>query len=393
MIVQATRVGRKGGVHYLAAHLLDKVDDNDRIEVLAGDRAALHDAQALADVKRCRYSVRHLSISPQREMSPAQLAEFIRAIDAEFGIGSERPRLLVRHLKKGRSHFHFAVAEVDPWTFRVLDCRNDFRRLEDLARRYEADHGELVQASRAERRADKAEGFSDVARRRAERVSPDFDRSRLKTAFAQGTAAFLAELPTQGLRLADGDKGPILVDTAGAFVAAANRAAGVRKHEFLKFIEGLQNEQLIGSQTPTPEHTGDGGTQHNAAPAAPVVARKPGGARSDRRINGIAPPYPRHAAPSSRGSEIYHRQARSSVPALTGLRREDIMLARLNKELDDLLRRALELANWMRSIVESESVRLARQINDARQKRKSFPPATPTVPSAPTYDYRRRMTP
>jgi hypothetical protein len=63
VIVQATRIGRKGGVHYLAAHLLDKTIENERIEVLAGDRSALYDAQALADVKRCRYSVRHLSIS------------------------------------------------------------------------------------------------------------------------------------------------------------------------------------------------------------------------------------------------------------------------------------------------------------------------------------------
>jgi hypothetical protein len=37
MIVQTTRINRKGGVQYLATHLLDKSDENDRIEVLAGD--------------------------------------------------------------------------------------------------------------------------------------------------------------------------------------------------------------------------------------------------------------------------------------------------------------------------------------------------------------------
>jgi hypothetical protein len=58
MIVQATRISRKGGIQYLARHLLDKSDENDRIEVLAGDRAALQDAQMLAEVKGCRYSIR-----------------------------------------------------------------------------------------------------------------------------------------------------------------------------------------------------------------------------------------------------------------------------------------------------------------------------------------------
>lgn len=148
MIIQTTRISRTGGVSYLARHLLDKTEENDRIEILSGDRAALHDAQALAQGRGCRYCVRHLSISPEHAMTPAQLSVFLRAVDAEFSIGSDRPRLIVRHTKNGRSHFHYAVAEVDPTTFRVLDCRNDFARLEDLARRYEADHGEQVHSRR-----------------------------------------------------------------------------------------------------------------------------------------------------------------------------------------------------------------------------------------------------
>ncbi len=64
MIVQSTRISREGGVRYLARHLLDKHSENEKIEVLLGDRAALDDAQALASAKGCRFSVRHLSISP-----------------------------------------------------------------------------------------------------------------------------------------------------------------------------------------------------------------------------------------------------------------------------------------------------------------------------------------
>jgi len=69
------------------------------------------------------------------------------------------------------------------------------------------------------------------------------------------------------------------------------------------------------------------------------------------------------------------------------------MLARLNKELEDLIRRARELASWIISALEPESRRLAQRIEDVR-KRKSFPPPAAAA-KAPvlSYDYRRRPTP
>jgi hypothetical protein len=71
------------------------------------------------------------------------------------------------------------------------------------------------------------------------------------------------------------------------------------------------------------------------------------------------------------------------------------MLARLNRELDELLRRAQELAEWIRSAFEPATSRLARQIEEARRKRKSFPhpPADSAARPEPAYDYRRRTTP
>ena len=393
MIVQATRIGRKGGVQYLAQHLLDKLDDNARIEILAGDRAALHDAQALADVKGCRYSVRHLSISPEKEMSPLGLSAFLRMVDAEFKIGPERPRLLVRHIKHGRAHFHLAVAEVDPVSFRVLDCRQDFARLEDIARRYEAEHGEDVQPSRAERRANKVEGFSEIARKRAERTSPGFHRSRLKTAFDAGADVFRGELKSQGLRLADGNNGPILVTDAGVFVAAANRAVGVRKNEFLNFLEAKRDGRLIGTQTSAPATARDGRAQHQAAPAAVESVGDAGRPGSHRAIDRIARAHPRRPATAGRGIEVRHGQIGSPLPALTGRSREDVMLARLNRELDDLLRRARELAGWIKLIFEPEPDRLARQIAEVRKRKLFPPPADAAKPSEPTYDFRRRTMP
>jgi len=62
-------------------------------------------------------------------------------------------------------------------------------------------------------------------------------------------------------------------------------------------------------------------------------------------------------------------------------------------DLDDLLRRAQELAKWVRSIFEPQTVRLTRQIEAARRTQKLFPdpPAETTTNPTPAYDFRRRI--
>lgn len=393
MIIQATRISRSGGVQYLARHLLDKVDENDRIEILGGDRSALHDAQALASARGCRYSVRHLSISPELEMTPAQLSEFLRSVDAEFQIGPNRPRLIVRHIKNGRSHFHLAVAEVDPWTLRVLDCKNDYRRLEELARHYEQDHGESVLPTRSERRRDRAEGFSDTARKRAERVAPSFDRTAIRKSFANGSTAFRAELDRQGLRLAEGEKGAVLVSAKnGAFVSAACRAAGVKRAEFQKFLkEENQNERHRRNPLRVSQHDRSDGAQHSTASTAPRSSGTPRGTRQDRATHGNLGANPRSAAHSSGGAQKPRRKVGSLAPAVAWTRAA-LLLHRLTKlDLDDLLRQARELAAAIMAMFAPESDRLALRIAEAKRNRQAITPAEPIKGQKPGYDLPRRI--
>lgn len=393
MIIQATRIARDGGVHYLARHLLDKPHENERIEILAGDRVALHDAHALATVKGCRYAVRHWSISPEREMMPAQLSTFLKSIDAEFHIGADRPRLIVRHIKDGRSHFHVAIAEVDPETLRVLDCRNDFRRLEDLARRYEQDHGETVQPTRAERRERKVEGFSDVARKRAERTAPEFDRTKLRHAAAQGRPAFVQELGRQGLRITEGEKGPILVSASGAFVAAANRAVGMKRYEFNIFLmEATEHEHIARTDHRLPDHAHTNRRQPDPAFAAVDSVGRGGRPGQDRAIAGAPRPHSGEPEPAGHRAPPPRRKARSLAPSIARFR-EALFLHRLTKlDLDDLLRRALAFGASIRSILEPETDRLKRQIAETRKRRESFSPAEPIEAQGPTYSFKRRIT-
>lgn len=395
MIIQTTRISRVGGVRYLACHLLDKTNENERIEILAGDRNALHDAQALASARGCRYSVRHLSISPEREMTPTQLSEFLRSVDAEFHIGPDRPRLIVRHVKSGRSHFHLALAEVDPVTLRILDCRNDYRRLEDIARQYEQNNGENVQPTRAERCRHRAEGFSDTARKRAERITSDFDRTALKKSFADGGAAFRAELDRQGLRLAEGKKGAILVSAlSGAFVAAACRAGGVRRADFERYLkEELSNERHSRNALRVSEHDLGNGTKHRAALTASQAPGAARGTRSGSPTGGIPAADPRGAAHAGNGPPKPRGKSRSSTTSIARTR-ELLFMHRLTKlDLDDLLRRAMELAASIMIMFAPERERLSWRIKEAKRMQKTLPSAEPNEGKSSTYNLEKRMTP
>lgn len=392
MILQTTRISRKGGVRYLSHHLLGKFHENERIEVLAGDRHVLDDAQSLASLKGCRYSIRHLSVSPEREMTPAQLGEFLKSVDVEFRIGPDRPRLVVRHIKKGRSHFHIAIAEVDPATLRVLDCRNDYARLEELARRYEQRHDETIQPTRNERRRRRIEGCSDIARKRAERVCNEFDRTKLKQAFGVGGQAFAHELARQGLRITNGDKGPILVNTAGTFVAAANRAVGVRRGEFSKFMETLTHD---GNHFRIDADADVGRAKHRDAFAPSSASGHTGRPGSYRPAPQPADAHSRRAESAGRGFEDRGRPARSSISPLTRrLRREEMFLHRIgNVDLDDLLRRAREMAAWIRTIFEPPAQRLTRRIQELKQEQNRIVSAEISTPLPATFTFQRRMTP
>lgn len=360
MIIQSTRIRRSSGYRYLEAHLLDKPHDNERIEILAGDRAAFADAQALADARKSRYAIRHLSISPEGAMSPGQLTEFVRAIATEFGIGDQRPRLVVLHQKDGRVHFHLAIAEIDPATGRVLDSRHDFARLERLAREYEAANCERIQMSRSDRALAKAEGLSSMARQRAERIAGSFDRTRLKQACTAGERQFRDELRGQGLLVAAGEKGLILVDGTGRFVAAAHRAAGMKKNDFKQFWERVQNDiDRPISDGPAPGHSW-------SAPAG----RASTGTRTKRcgpdHHTSILDPYRTSATDRSAPHSFRARWTYLSSVAFRRAQRAILRKCLTKLDWDDLQRRAEEMAAAMTTLLLGPRDRLRAEIARAR---------------------------
>jgi hypothetical protein len=71
-----------------------------------------------------------------------------------------------------------------------------------------------------------------------------------------------------------------------------------------------------------------------------------------------------------------------------------LFLHRLGKlDFDDLLRRAQEMAAWIRSIFEPPAQRLSRKIQELKHEREIVVPAEISTPASVTYDFQRRMRP
>lgn len=361
MIIQSSRISRAGGYHYLEKHLLDKTHENDRIQILSGDRAVFADAQALAISKKCKYALRHLSISPEEEMSPRQLSKFIKSIDAEFGIGDHRPRLVVLHQKSGRVHFHIAISEVDPASGKVLDSRCDYARLEKLAREYESTNAERLQATRIERAAEKRSGLSSMARQKAERIAEAFDRTRLKTACSEGAQRLQDELRLQHLKVANGERGYILITASGQFVAAAHRATGMKKYEFSKFWEAY-NDEIVRT------HSDGNVTGYSSGTSAGKCASSRTDTERNRQSK-LSAVFD-HAAPKTADRTLREsfRAGRADCPPLAHLSTRRVLLARGLTDIDweELLLWAEQLTAALMKIVIRPRELLSARIHHAR---------------------------
>ena len=213
---------------------------------LASDRLSGQIAELVAASGHGRTDrpVHHVHIDPPPGCANPRgvIATYISAYEAEFGL-QEGPRCGVLHTKAGRTHAHVVWSLVRE-NGRVIDLSHERARREKVSRIVEhtcglslvkgAHNRAVAQALRKEGRGDIAdamtaagllEGRRSIAaqvpaeRAQAERTNiPIADVRREAIAAwhsADDGSAFAAALQERGLRLASGDRGPILIDRAG----------------------------------------------------------------------------------------------------------------------------------------------------------------------------------
>ncbi|MEJ1960029.1 MAG: relaxase/mobilization nuclease domain-containing protein [Gammaproteobacteria bacterium] len=271
--------GSRGGPKQLARHLL-RTDTNERVEVLElhsplndlGE--AFRDWQFLSTGTRGFKGLYHVNIDPaaQYEMTPAQWKRAVDVLEETLGFTGQ-PRAVVMHEKNGRQHIHVVWQRTDIDTMTLRSDSKNYRAHEVASLALEQEFGhEMVPGKHAKRDREKQpepprQAFNHASWQQAERTGVDpRDRKDVITALyrqSDNGHALKVALEEEGYILAQGDRGYVIVDTAGAIHALA-RQTGMRKKELEAFMsdvtlaslplaEEAQALQRKGPEPPRPE--------------------------------------------------------------------------------------------------------------------------------------------
>ena len=267
VISGATR-GRGGPA--LGRHLADRrrVRQNEAVRLGAargivseGIEEAVGELTRIVSHARSKQPLYHVHLDPELPWTKQQHERYWRLFEEEFGFRNQ-PFVEAIHIKHGRAHDHRVYSRVRR-DGTVIPLKFDYARREKLGRIVELEFGGRHIAGRHNRavaaalkregrldvlRSIEAAGLTTIARPVAD-MTPDERHQAERTgidprviasvalAVWQDTVTsedFVATLVRQGLRLAMGRKGPVLVDLAGGthfltkVIGKASAATGMR---------------------------------------------------------------------------------------------------------------------------------------------------------------------
>lgn len=206
---------------------LQKTVHNERVEVLPvrGDMQrdlseTLNDWRSDSLTTRCSKPLYHAQLSPDRVLSSEEWRIAIGIFEKEMGLENQ-PRVLVKHVKKGREHMHAVYSRIDENGHAISDSWN-YRLHEKAAREIEIALGlEKTQGVFINRKANRPERTpSQAAIQQAEKLKLDLKQIttlvRKLYQYADNGHSFVSALESEGYGLAQGDQGGyVIVDNVG----------------------------------------------------------------------------------------------------------------------------------------------------------------------------------
>ncbi len=214
----------------LAAHLLssrnDQVVVGELRGVLATDlRSSIEEMRMLAVGTRARKALYHASISPDPEeaatMTEKRWHEAVDELEARLGFSGHQ-RVVVQHIKDGRRHIHVVWGRTHPITLRVPRDSHTYRRHEECARALETRWRmpTVVGVHTRRPRTPRPVAATSHREQQAEErtgISVSSVSTTMKRAWASGASgtALVERLSQDGLLLARGRRGIVVVDAAG----------------------------------------------------------------------------------------------------------------------------------------------------------------------------------
>ncbi|WP_373319849.1 relaxase/mobilization nuclease domain-containing protein, partial [Acetobacter pomorum] len=150
IIIKSTRIKTKSGPTNISRHLLDKIEDNEAIELIKGNRQDMVEAFDSARNKAgkpSKYALRHWIVNSTEKMNDQQFNRTLQALADEFEFNVD-DAVVVRHTKEkdtddkevSNQHYHITVPEILE-NGKVLSDKKNYQRHEKIARTLENEFG------------------------------------------------------------------------------------------------------------------------------------------------------------------------------------------------------------------------------------------------------------
>lgn len=251
MILQASTIKNVGHAGQLADHLLKRENDQVIIQEVRGSAAptvrdTLQDMQRMTGLTKGNTGLFHVAINPHVDkagtMSPDQWQACLNAIEKEFEL-SDQPRILVQHVKEGRTHVHavWQLTDVDSCTLKRVSHYKT--RCQEIGRKLERDlNHELTNRNVSRNTFDRHE--QQKAKRNGEKVQERRDSLRDDFSRAESFSDWQQRLQGKGYRLAQGERAALILVNEKGDVFGLTRELGIKLKEAETFIGSNQIKQL-----------------------------------------------------------------------------------------------------------------------------------------------------
>jgi hypothetical protein len=291
----------RGNPKWLATHL-HRTDTNESAELVeirglvAGDTlGALREIAATAVCTKARDPLYHSSLSPEmgQVLTPEQWHRAVDALEGKLGFTGQ-PRVVVRHVKKGREHCHVVWSRIDVERRRAIPDSFNFRRHEEVARELETEFGHtptlgaLVRPKREPRPA-RTPSRAEMMQAQKSGIDPAAVKTELTMLWRQTDTgkAFAAAIQDAGYRIARGNKRDFIVlDQAGEVHSLGRRIDGAKAADIRARMADIDPAGL-------PDAAGAKAIQAERAKA--VIETPPPQVRAEpaKEISNAEPPYHR----------------------------------------------------------------------------------------------------
>lgn len=399
MIIKSKPISAGSGSRAIFNHLVNKLEENEYIDVLNGSRQNIDNCVSDAKSMNRTNSVIHFIVSSDEAITREQALKCTSMLGNEFGFSSDDIMLMAEHGKERHNgtsdnkHWHFLVRANNPENGKTLNLSNAYKRQELVARTFEIEndlkltqgrHNKYVYHNIDEKyRAliaplcdgDLPNSFTnDNSAQQAKRDGRDLFslKDEAKNIFNESSSwnDFQTKIKERGWTIEQGTKKTdvlILNDEKGKLIGSVSRVLGIKKDELTHMIEMPDNNiasRVTGGTSPDLQRAGEG-----QAPSTPV--QKPSD-KPESQPAKAEPSIPQKAQEASSAGHIYADLATDDSKTTEAMSQEEKQSIQSQNADSQMARKTMQenLAGQQRMAQELE--KLMKQQNQNKKPQKTW---------------------